>query len=169
VIESWRLADEPILLLNIPPGIDLPASVRAYLETEAASTAKRAYKCRVRDPWYSVPDVQTPKYFLAYMSGLTPTLVHNEARCTGTNSVLCVRPKATQARQLDMLGAWQSPVVQLSCEIEGHPLGGGMLKLEPREAARIILPETSCSPAEIAMIEEATNTMRRWRHRDVAR
>jgi hypothetical protein len=33
-----------------------------------------------------------------------------------------------------------SPFVQLSCEIEGHPLGGGMLKLEPREASQIALP-----------------------------
>jgi adenine-specific DNA-methyltransferase len=29
----------------------------------------------------------------------------------------------------------------LSCEIEGHPLGGGMLKIEPGEAARLLLTE----------------------------
>lgn len=36
-------------------------------------------------------------------------------------------------------GAWQGPFTSLSCEIEGHPLGGGVLKVEPREAARIAL------------------------------
>jgi hypothetical protein len=41
--------------------------------------------------------------------------------------------------------AWQlsvafcSSLTQLSCEIEGHPMGGGLLKLEPSEAARVLV------------------------------
>ena len=34
---------------------------------------------------------------------------------------------------------WRQPIPQLSCELEGHPLGGGMLKLEPREAGNVLL------------------------------
>jgi hypothetical protein len=31
--------------------------------------------------------------------------------------------------------------IKLSCELEGHPLGGGVLKLKPREASRIPFPK----------------------------
>jgi len=40
--------------------------------------------------------------------------------------------------------------VQLSCEIAGHPLGGGMLKLELREAAQIVVPDQSLGENGIA-------------------
>lgn len=55
--------------------------------------------------------------------------------------------------------------MQLSCEIEGHPLGGGMLKLEPREATQIVLPgEEVAGDINAAVISDALETMRSWRH-----
>jgi hypothetical protein len=61
--------------------------------------------------------------------------------------------------------AWAGPLTRLSCEIEGHPLGGGVLKLEPGEATRIILHGGSVSsPSESRLIEDAIETMKRWRH-----
>ena len=58
-----------------------------------------------------------------------------------------------------------TPFVRLSCELEGHPLGGGMLKLEPREATRILFPAPAMA-AELSAAEakEAVWTMRKWRH-----
>jgi hypothetical protein len=62
--------------------------------------------------------------------------------------------------------AWVHPLVDLSCELEGHPLGGGMLKLEPREAASIRLPldGLTLNRAEAVLLKEAIQEMRRWRH-----
>jgi hypothetical protein len=61
--------------------------------------------------------------------------------------------------------AWESPFLKLSCEIEGHPLGGGMLKLEPGEANQIVLPPPGVlSRLNDTIIEEAITTMRTWRH-----
>lgn len=163
VVARWKRSDEPILLLKLPKMHDIPRSVSRYLETDAGRAARQAYKCRVRDPWYSVPDVQVPDFFLSYMSGLEPSLVRNDAHCTCTNSVHSVRLKGPGAKR--HLATWGSEFVQLSCELEGHPLGGGMLKLEPREATQIVLP----APAAIkrmnaAVIAEAIQTMRSWRH-----
>src|ERR1700730_9957180 len=76
-VDRWKRDDDPILLLKIPKNAELPRPVRRYLEIDAARVARRAYKCRVRDPWYSVPDVQVPDFFLTYMSGLEPGLVRN--------------------------------------------------------------------------------------------
>jgi hypothetical protein len=55
--------------------------------------------------------------------------------------------------------------MQLSCEIEGHPLGGGMLKLEPGEAARLIVPSVGwLSEKPGSAISEAILELRKWRH-----
>lgn len=164
VVERWRAADEQMLLLRLPKGGDLPREVQAYLDSEDGKEARKAYKCRMRDPWYSVPDVQVPDLFLSYMSGLEASLVQNAAGCTCTNSVHSVRlKKGISASQL--LSRWDSAFVKLSCEIEGHPLGGGMLKLEPGEAARVALPTlTALAAADASTLEDALWTMRTWRH-----
>lgn len=164
-VDTWRQADEPILLLRIPRTTgDVPRAVRRYLDTEHGHRARVGYKCRNRDPWYSVPDVQVPDFFLTYMSGRNPNLVRNNAGCTCTNSVHSVRLKGRNGLA-HLLRAWDSPFVQLSCEIEGHPLGGGMLKLEPREATAIILPGASAEPEIPArVIRDAMAVMHAWRH-----
>lgn len=163
VVERWRRNNDPMLLLRLPKSQDLPRSVRRYLDTDAGREARKAYKCRVRDPWYSVPDVQVPDFFLTYMSGLAPNLVRNDAGATCTNSVHNVRIKPGISTK-SYLSSWGSSFVQLSCEIEGHPLGGGMLKLEPREAAQIVLPVKSTDLLESPAITQAVETMRTWRH-----
>ena len=163
VVARWTRSDEPILLLKLRKMHRLPRSVSNYLDTDAGHAARETYKCRVRDPWYSVPDVQVPDFFLSYMSGLAPSFVRNDAGCTCTNSVHSVRLKRAGAHR--HLASWGSEFVQLSCELEGHPLGGGMLKLEPREASQIILPPAAATePANAPVIAEAIQTMRSWRH-----
>ena len=90
-VETWYRNDDPMLLLRLPKCEDVPAPVRKYLDTEDGQRAREAYKCRMREPWYVVPDVQVPDFFLTYMSGREPNLVRNEAGCTCTNSVHSVR------------------------------------------------------------------------------
>jgi hypothetical protein len=71
----------------------------------------------------------------------------------------------SNARAQKNLESWGSVFVQLSCEIEGHPLGGGMLKLEPREAGQIVLPlPVTLKKIGSSLLEEAIDTMRHWRH-----
>lgn len=164
MVERWKRQDEPILLLKIPKQTELPRAVKRYLEMEAAQVARTAYKCRMRDPWYSVPDVQVPDFFLTYMSGVEPELVRNDAGCTCTNSLHAVRIR-NGSEATNNLASWGSKFVQLSCEIEGHPLGGGMLKMEPREAARIVLPRrTMLTGLCSVLLTGGLETMRHWRH-----
>jgi hypothetical protein len=111
-----------------------------------------------------VPDVQIPDFFLSYMSGREANLVRNDASCSCTNSVHGVRLKEGVS-PTHLLEAWESPFMRLSCELEGHPLGGGMLKLEPREASQIVLPSPSVlSRVKTSVVNEAVMTMREWRH-----
>jgi hypothetical protein len=164
-VESWRRADDPILLLRIPKdAARLPRAVKKYLETERGKTARQGYKCRTRDPWYVVPDVKIPDMFLTYMSGREANLVRNDAGCTCTNSVHSVRLKDRSVMPL-LLRTWDTAFVRLSCEIEGHPLGGGLLKLEPGEATAIALPaKAAMQGIPDRVLEDGIAAMQAWRH-----
>lgn len=165
VVREWQRNDEPVMLLRLPKTGALPSTVRRYLETEEGRSARRGYKCRNRDPWYSVPDVQIPDFFLSYMSGKTASLVRNAAGATCTNSVHSVRVKGNSAGVRRLVRMWDSEFLKLSREIEGHPLGGGMLKLEPREAASIVVPAARLEMGISApALADAVLKMQRWRH-----
>lgn len=163
-INDWYRSDEPMLLLRIPKNAELPRTVSHYLDSPQGQKARQTYKCRNRNPWYSVPDVRVPEFFLTYMSGIAPSLVRNEAAATCTNALHAVHLHNSRVGD-GLLDAWGSTYVQLSCEIEGHALGGGMLKLEPGEAARIVLPSPeAASSLDDSVLEGAVSTLRSWRH-----
>jgi len=163
-VEDWRKKNAPNFLLRIRSNETVPLSVLRYLDSEPGRRARESYKCRNRDPWYVVPDVTVPHAFLSYMSGEAPSLVANCADCSGANSVHMVQLINSESLT-DLRILWKMPFSHLSCEIEGHPLGGGMLKLEPREAGRVVLaPEKTFSPFDHRLIREGLETMRRWRH-----
>lgn len=165
-IQQWQAADEPVMLLRLPKTAmaKLPAAVRRYLDSAAGKEAREAYKCRAREPWFSVPDVQMPDYFLSYMSGVSANLVRNVGGATCTNSVHGVRVRDGAAMKR-VVGNWTTAFAALSREIEGHPLGGGMLKLEPREATRILIPADELLPQiDANVMSEAVTAMQCWRH-----
>ncbi len=162
-VNRWIAADDRMLLLNLNRATSVNPALRAYLDSEAGHEARQSYKCRNRRPWYVVPDVTVPDGFLSYMSGTGPLLAENRAGCVCTNTLHAVRlkPGFSMAR---LRRAWTSPITLLSCELEGHPLGGGLLKLEPREASRVVFtPRAVCVDAETDL-DKAIATMRRWRH-----
>ena len=105
------------------------------------------------------------------MSGKSPALAVNRGRCTCTNALLAVDLRfglfdaggPPGAQRLST--AWDSPAGRLSCELEGRPLGGGMLKLEPGEARHVLLvPDTVVNRTDGPLLEEGIEVMRQWRH-----
>ena len=140
---DWNKAekvDEAGYLLDLASKKRLSTSVKTYVEAGERQGVDKAYKCRVRSPWYAVPHVYQPEGFLTYMSGLRPLLVANGAKAVTPNSLHAVRLHAQSpfsARDLALL--WQTSLTSLSVELEGHALGGGMLKLEPGEAKNVLV------------------------------
>jgi adenine-specific DNA-methyltransferase len=140
---DWDLAFETgdaAQLLALPRRGVLPPSVRRYLEYGESQRVHLAYKCRTRQPWYHVPHVHQADAFLTYMSGFTPRLVANDAAAIAPNTLHIVRihPLCVLTAQ-QLVVSWQSSLTQLSAEVEGHAMGGGLLKLEPSEAERVVL------------------------------
>jgi len=165
-VQKWLANDDPVLLLRLDKSeTTLPVAVRRYLDSAAGIEARKSYKCRARDPWYAVPDVTIPDGFLTVMSGKSPQIIRNSAYCAGTNSVHVVKAKKPGSFRA-IQERFATDLTRLSCELEGHPLGGGMLKLEPREAQRLLLPGTDAL-AEVENAREALlhgiRIMRNWR------
>lgn len=162
-VKRWRAEDREVLLLNLDGTSRLPAPVTKYLESAGGRRAREAFKCRTRNPWYVVPDVRAPDAFLSYMNGDDSVLALNKADCVCTNSLLAIRFR-NGADQTKVVEAWSHPLSRLSQELEGHPLGGGMLKLEPGEAAGVLVPTNTVRDLDLSEVKRALRTLRQWRH-----
>jgi len=56
---------------------------------------------------------------------------------------------------------WQNSLTRLSTEVEGHALGGGMLKLEPSEARNVLLPDPSIECCDLTSLADETDRLLR--------
>jgi adenine-specific DNA-methyltransferase len=125
------------------PPTDRPSEqALAYIKQGERERVNEAYKCRVRSPWWKVPKVGVPDAFLTYMNHDTPRLVTNRAGMSYLNSVHGVT-FADERRSLamDLLPiAMLNSVTLLGAEIVGRAYGGGLLKIEPKEADRLPVP-----------------------------
>ncbi len=169
LVAKWLAEDQPTLVMDLNDQSKLSPAVRNYLATPAARTAEQRYKCRVRNPWYAIPGLGTvPDAFISCMSGVEARLSINMAGAVCSNSILGVSLRV-KTHNSELLRAWAHPLSRLSQELEGHPLGGGMLKLEPGEAERVYLPlrPFRCSQHDIRTLHDGIVTMRKWRHYDV--
>lgn len=138
---AQRDAGEKNSLLRLGTQTELSPQVRRYVLKGKRAGVADAFKCRTRDPWYAVPHVHVGDALLTYMSGTEPRMVANLANVVAPNTLHVVRMKPGASLDGSQLAAvWQSSIVKLSCELSGHSLGGGMLKLEPSEAQSLLIP-----------------------------
>ncbi|PKQ25263.1 MAG: SAM-dependent methyltransferase [Actinobacteria bacterium HGW-Actinobacteria-4] len=118
------------------PTGDLSDAAKAYVDAGHASGVDTAYKCRVRKKWYEVPLVPPAHLLLTCMNADTPRLTTNLAGAHHLNSVHGVYLRSDHRE----LGLELLPVASLNsltllhAEVVGRSYGGGVLKLEPKEA-----------------------------------
>lgn len=124
------------------PGTRPSPAAEAYIAAGAERGVHKAYKCRVRQPWWQVPRVAPPDLFFTYMNADTPRITDNDASVSYLNSIHGVRLDTGLrdiGRDLLPLGALSSLTV-LGAELVGRSYGGGILKLEPKEADLLPVP-----------------------------
>jgi adenine-specific DNA-methyltransferase len=128
-------------LLFRPARAPSPAAAR-YIEAGEALDVQKAFKCRVRSPWWRVPLVPPADLFVTYMNADTPRLCANEAGAHHLNSVhgLFLRPRLRDFGIELLPMAVLNSITLLGAEAVGRAYGGGMLKLEPREADSLPVP-----------------------------
>lgn len=140
------------------PSNPLSAEAAAYIEDGHRTGVDTAYKCRVRKTWYQVPLVSTADLFLTCMNADTPRLTANDAGVRHLNSVHGVY-LADEYRELgrELLPlASLNSVTLLHAEMVGRAYGGGILKIEPKEADVWAMP----SPALILARADALRTIK---------
>lgn len=142
--EDWdalRQAGEPVWLLY-PSPTDRSQRLQRYLAVGCDRGVDQAYKCRVRSPWWRPPMVKAPDLFFTYMSHRYPRLIANLADVSFLNSMhglrLCegVASGCREALPLLVLNS----LTMVGAELYGRSYGGGILKMEPREAMELPVP-----------------------------
>ena len=144
---TWRsMRDQgAAVYLFYPYSTQPSATAKSYIERGRHQGVHTGYKCANRKPWWRVPISQNPDLIFTYMSHQMPRLIANEARVQVPNSMYGVAVH----RNRKLVGRKALPkllcnsVSALTSEIEGRSYGGGLLKHEPREADRILVPSLS--------------------------
>ncbi len=144
-LADWEhLRDEGQAVWQFQPGPDDDsAPVEAYKRFGEGLGVSSRYKCRIRPQWWRPPGSDPPDFFFTYMSNRFPRLVANDARVSYLNSVHGIYlfdgvPEfVRRALPLAMLNS----LTILGAELGGRSYGGGILKLEPREAAILPAPK----------------------------
>jgi adenine-specific DNA-methyltransferase len=139
--EQLRLDGQRVWLLN--PKTNRPSGGLArYIRHGETLNIPSAYKCSIRTPWWRPPTVSAPDLFFTYMSHRYPRLISNDAKVTLLNSMhgvtLYPHVPSIARRALPLLAL--NSVTMLGAELFGRSYGGGILKMEPREAAELPVP-----------------------------
>lgn len=119
--------------------------LRRYLAHGQVLGIDKRYKCRMRPSWFSVPLAPPPDMFLTYMSYQMPRIVVNRGRLVATNRIhhlsLIHRPELSGLQRF--ASVFLNYLTLATAEIAGRPYGGGVLKLEPSDCARVMVPGVS--------------------------
>lgn len=128
--------------LLFAPSVPLSSEAQSYIRRGEELKLHERYKCRKRKPWWKVPLPVVPDVFITYMNAFGPGLCSNDAGVSHLNSCHGIR-FAKELRELGKhalpMGSFNSATM-LSAELVGRSYGGGIQKLEPREATKLLVP-----------------------------
>lgn len=138
--DELRRAGQPVYLFR-PAGAPSTAAQR-YIAAGEARGIHEAYKCRVRRPWWRVPDLRPADLLLTCMNAGSPQLCTNSARIHHLNSVhgVYLREHLSDRGRAVLPVAALNSMTLLGAETVGRAYGGGILKIEPKEADRLPVP-----------------------------
>ena len=135
----------------VPPGHHPVAGGQAVHPFRRDLDVHQAYKCRVRRPWWRVPYLKPADLLLTYMNADTLAwrpIRHAHIISTGARGVSAQR---TAGRRDEPAAAGVAQFADpAGAELVGRPYGGGMLKIEPREADQLPVPAPALVRAHAA-------------------
>lgn len=149
-------------VISLPADLDdLPGGERAgvarFLRHATAAGAADSYVARHRTPWWRVRLGVPPPIMASYMGRRPPVFVRNQAGASYLNIAHGLYPREPlDPGVLDALVAFLSRSVSPE---QGRVYAGGLIKFEPREMERLLVPgpallaaEPAVPPAEPALL-----------------
>jgi hypothetical protein len=124
--------------LWLPDPQRLTAGELRYIAWGEEQSIHMGHKASRRSPWYLVPGVMKPDFFVTVFGDL-PRLIINDTGLPASNSILTGKFIKTE-KPLYFALSWYTSVTRLGIELSVHSLGGGVLVLVPREADAIRMP-----------------------------
>ncbi len=125
----------------------LPDDVKTYIKLGEKEELHKRYKCRIREPWYSVPSVYSTTIGLPKRSHSFPRLVFNKAQAYTTDTTYRVRHKKFD--EPTIVYSFINSLTALTAEVEGRHYGGGVLELVPSEIRKLLVPIKKSSEKEV--------------------
>lgn len=140
--EQLRLKGERVWLLDPAEGTKAAGGFGRYVALGKQLEVDQGYKCSGRTPWWRPPVQDTPDMFFTYMSHVTPRLIANDAGVAYVNSMhgLTFGDDVDDVVRTALPFVTLNTLTMLSAEITGRSYGGGILKMEPREASQLMVP-----------------------------
>lgn len=116
----------------------LTKNVRQYVRLGEAQKLHTRYKCRIREPWYSVPSVYSTEIGMLKRAHDTPRLIHNRLGAYTTDTAYRITTNECDSEKL--VYCFLNSLTALTAELEGRHYGGGVLELVPSEIERLLVP-----------------------------
>lgn len=143
--DAHRKENKRVFLFR--PGERPSAAAADYIAWGEAQGVDKAYKCKMRAPWWRVPITSCPDFVITYMNDERVRFVQNASGADILNSVYGFRlgqsfENGASARHLPM--SLLNSLTLLSAELSGRVHGGGMLKHEPRDFDKLLVPSREC-------------------------
>jgi adenine-specific DNA-methyltransferase len=141
-------------VISLPADLDdLPAGERAglarFLRHAMAAGAADSYVARHRTPWWRVRLGVPPPIMASYMGRRPPVFVRNQAGASYLNIAHGLYPREPlEPGVLDALAAFLSRSVSPE---QGRVYAGGLIKFEPREMERLLVPGPALLAAGTAL------------------
>jgi len=130
---------------------------KAYIQLGEKENLHMRYKCRIRQPWYSVPSVYATKVGMLKRAHDTPRLILNKIGAYTTDTAYRIRIKEGTAHQL--VYSFVNALTALSAELEGRHYGGGVLELVPSEIERLLIPLPKNIKPNIPQLDKAIRSL----------
>ncbi|MDE7425771.1 MAG: SAM-dependent methyltransferase [Lachnospiraceae bacterium] len=106
---------------------------KAYISYGEAKQVHLAYKCKIRNPWYITPNIETPDIILTVF-GDVPKMIANTGGYIIANSLLCgIINNTKETSSKELVCRWYNSLTLLLIEMYIHSLGGGTLVFIPGE------------------------------------
>jgi adenine-specific DNA methylase len=137
-MENARIGNPTNFIWITKPRSSLPARVLKYIELGEKNKLHTRYKCRIREPWYSVPSVYASQVCMLKRASDTPRLILNKLSAYTTDTAYRIRTLEVVPEQL--VYCFLNALTALSAELEGRHYGGGVIELVPSEIERLIVP-----------------------------